>query len=293
MKQDSAARIVKTPFGTRAHARIAEANDLVCFFAFQCSEFEQAIGTSHHSLGARTVFQVYPRNPHAPRIDVTTDRLPDLNASALASTLQMGIVWSVEHALEYARSIRAEARRYGLSPAHTPPDPSEEDKLEALLSISGVDASIRSVCLTIGFFRHARNVIAHAYEAPTPQFERFQRLHGSALDKFWASTSANLLGLQFSKFNPNSFGVDECLGAINSIRISVSRSDEVIASLFPLERLSIGTIRRLVDMKPALRGDNQRIARKVEGYLKNEYGLLVTDGAFREHTVELARQLGL
>lgn len=279
----------KTPVGSRIHDSLTTTNDAVCFFAFQNyelgsiiqEEIQKDIRNIHRD--STLADEVFVENPFVGRINLRLKDLESQSQYSLNKSLQMGLLWSVEHALAFISETIFQAEKvksfnYKLN--------NDREKIEFILKDICIINQVMMPLHTIDFFRYARNMWAHANDKPSKQFNRFQNEKSKELQFYWNTTHFNKdFSFVFSDFDPLVLNFDDAIYSINLIRVAIARIDCEFAKTIPVDHLISESVTGILESNPTLKGNYERLSRKVRRKIIIEYGL-EDESLLTDHEVE-------
>lgn len=251
---------------------LSDINDEVIFSSFVNFEFREMISSIPANSAQNYTKKVMPNNPYSARIYVKVEDLQNFSERSEVSGCQISMIAGYEVLASYLEDIGRLMRMYKPSSA----DSLSADKIEDLIAAKtqtwcpgSIDAGIFQ---TIGYFRHLRNSYAHGHENASKKLLSFARGNASTLTGFWQNLRPNTLSFDFQKLPMRTINIDDARAGMNLMRIALRKIDEAIAASLGFSDVLPATVETVLATSPEVPSNKDKLARKVSGSLKNDFG---------------------
>lgn len=262
----------KTPVVGRFLQQLNQVNDQICFSSFQQWEFATLLRPFLTSSSDKFSTSVFPKNPYAENIHRRVSELADFASAAEATTLQAGVVASVEHLIAYM--IEVQAFREGLISEEKEEikKDAEEEQLRLKVANWAVSPPPSEYFRTIGYFRHLRNHYAHVNLQPTPSFASYVRSYGSPLNTFWNNGETEAYGLDFQSLPNDELTPELTFGIVNLLRICLRQIDSTISATVDARHAISWTIEQIKSNPKNHNITSKRLQSKAIRRLETDWG---------------------
>jgi hypothetical protein len=280
----------KTPLQDPAVARLAALNDQLCVFLLLEHQLLDRLKDFSPSISSNYTAEVFARNPYAPRIHVTLDKLPHFQLENRALTFAAYFSLSYEVASGYFEDAE-ELLKALLGPPAQPigsVNGGPEDRYRVVVQRYGLAPPPRQFLETMSYLRYRRNAFAHLGASPRQVFVDFVGSNGAALNADWSGRASPI---DFTIATVASLAEDETISSLKLFRETVQGIDEHLGSQLPVSNVVEGIAATEFDTKPSRINSGVIVARKgtIAARLQRDFGLVAADSvleaAARRHGV--------
>ena len=262
----------KTPIGQECAKQIAAVNDQLCFAALV--QHELAATIRHHATSSpqRNTVEIFPSNPHAPRIFRLAKDLPQFAVNSTETATRMAVVYGYEHLFAYFEDVQAFRAKAQPSPEDQIKADAIEDQLRQRLGRWLPDVSDIGYFRTIGYLRHLRNSFAHAHSTASKKLSHYASTNAHALNKFWNNSITDLGGMNFRTIPQQTLSYQDAFALINLLRICLREVDRMFASTLDPNVLLKIALAEAWTRHPHIRANPTRLVAKASGLIRSGYG---------------------
>lgn len=263
----------KTSLKNRYFNKLANVNDLLCYFQFADFETAGNIKSLTVSTKGKLASELFPDNDFSSRIQVKYEGLLDFRNSANNTAAGMSLSFGIEHLIYYFEDVtELKIEICPSTPFSKTNSNAVEDNIEANVKLWGSKKKLSQIIKTVKYLRLRRNHIVHARDDLSEEFERLIRVEGKGLNTFWKKRT-NLAGLDFASKEIYKFSVNETYTCMKLLRVCLEEIDEAISSTIGEEELIAYMLKIITDRTPNIAGAINPLSRKVRRCLIDYYGL--------------------
>lgn len=266
----------KTPIAAPYSRRLNDINDQLCFGALGAEEISRVTATVAALPSGATTVTLFPGNSHASRIHRKAEDLPAFERGAVNTACLSALIAGSEFMQAYCEAALSAARQLTGLPA-TNGGGGREERLQAQLAAWGSPIA-GGIVDTVTYLRRRRNCLVHADGALSLDLSTWFAAGPvppggpSALATFWSGRPVDLMGFDFADQAIDEFRVEDGYAIMNLFRICLVEIDAVVASVLPVGSVVAMEAQQLVARAPHLKGDWDRLTKKVGGILELNYG---------------------
>ena len=244
-------------------------NDQLCFGAFYAFEASQQL--RNHSVASFTT-DAFPQNPFSSRIHRLISEMVEYEETYFNQSALMAMQAGVEIAQAYFKAVRKHAATLHRLDLNSGASADDEALHEQMRSISY--HTTPELFETVVYLRRRRNHLIHQLEEPSSEMKKFWK-NGDAqrLNSFWLERPAELFGFDFYNHTLDAFRIEDGFAIMNLLRICMLEIDRDVAQSLPRGAVLEEIEKSVLSEKPHLKGDKNRLRRKVLSRLRCDYGM--------------------
>jgi hypothetical protein len=262
----------KTPVASKYLNELVKVNDQLCYSVLLHEEFEETI-LKHAELSSNLfTSSIFPSNPFSERLYRRGKDLPLFAKKSRITGLRMAVIVGYEHVAAYLDDVQRFRARIKASPHDTIRADQVEQQVFSKLEHWLGKPPDKGYFVTLGYCRHMRNSLAHAYDTASRELAGFAATHSHELGKFWENGRTDLQGLNFREATEPELTPDMAFGFMNLFRICLRQIDSMFAATLVLEDVLADTVKEIVERRPDLRWLPAKTSPKARAVIHARYG---------------------
>lgn len=262
----------RTPIVGPFRRKLDMVNDQLCFGAFYA--FEASLQLRDQSVASFTT-DAFPQNPFASRIHRRISKMVEFEEVFFNQSALMAMQAGVEIVQAYFSAVRKHSATLHKLGMHSGASADDEALHEQMRSISC--RTTPELFETIVYLRRRRNHLVHQLEEPSSEMKKFWK-SGDAqrLNEFWLKRPAELFGFDFMNYTLDAFRIEDGFAIMNLLRICMLEIDRDVAQSLPGDAVLEEIEKSVLSENPHLKGDNNRLRKKVLSRLRRDYGMITS-----------------